>query len=276
MEGFSSPSLGNAIGLIFRIEELKIEHGKWKMQRMERVRILGIPIDAVMMNEAVLRVGNMLKSAGQHHVMTPNSEMLVEGQRNPAFRAVMQSATLNLPDSVGILRAARWVGQEIAERVSGVDFVEQLCGKLDQNVPVFFLGGRGGVGERARDKLGMKNAELRIVGTYEGSPRDADAEDIIQRVNSSGAHLLLVAYGAPQQDLWIAKHFSKMPCVRVAIGVGGTFDFLSGRITRAPKWMQHMGLEWLWRLCKEPQRWKRMIHATIVFPFLVITKTERH
>jgi N-acetylglucosaminyldiphosphoundecaprenol N-acetyl-beta-D-mannosaminyltransferase len=252
-----------------------MDNKKWKMQHVKRVHILGIPIDPVTMDEAIDRVVEMLAGTAQHHVMTPNSEMLVEAHRHPAFKAVLQKSDLNLPDSAGVVWAARRQRQRMPERVSGVDFVEQLSKKLSVDNPVLLLGGRNGVAENAAQKLRMKNEELRIAAVYEGSPREEDASEIIRQVNASGAVLLLVAYGAPAQDLWIARHLSHMPNVRVAIGVGGTFDFLSGRIQRAPQWMQHIGLEWLWRLCKEPRRWKRIFRAAVVFPFYVLMQRSQ-
>ena len=242
---------------------------------MERVYILGVPIDIVMMEEAVARVLKMLQGTAQHHVMTPNSEMLVEAQRNPAFKEVLLKSSFNLPDSAGLLWAARRQGQKLPERVSGVDFVEQLCQISTADTPVFLLGGRDGVAAKASEQLARSNEQLRVVGTYEGSSREEGASDSILRVNASGARLLLVAFGAPVQDLWIAKHLSGMPNIRVAVGVGGTFDFLAGKIRRAPKWMRSLGLEWLWRFILQPQRIGRIFTAVIVFPFLVLTSKKR-
>lgn len=248
---------------------------------MERVHILGVPIDPVIMGEAIDRVQTMLQGTAQHHVMTPNSEMLVEAERNPAFAKVLQEGALNLPDSTGLLWAARRQGRRIPERVSGVDFVELLCGALKGDVPVFFLGGRNGAAKKAAEKLAMRNEpacpagrQLAIAGFFEGSSRDADALEIIHHVNASGAKLLLVAYGAPQQDLWIAQHLSKMPSVRVAMGVGGTFDFLSGNVRRAPQWMRVIGIEWLWRVILQPWRMKRIWTAVVLFPLLVLTSKK--
>ncbi len=253
-----------------------MDNEKWKMQHVERVHILGIPVDSVTLSQAIDQVTAMLAGSAQHHIMTPNSEMLLESKRNAAFREVLLRSSLNLPDSAGVLWAAQRQGQHLPERVSGVDFVEKLCAVLHEGVPVFFLGGRNGAAKQAAEKLRMKNEELIIAGEFEGSPHDAEADDIIRRVNASGAKLLLVAYGAPQQDLWIAQHLSSMPYIRVAMGVGGTFDFLSGRIQRAPQCMQRMGLEWLWRLCKEPRRWKRIFRATVVFPYYVLKQCSNN
>lgn len=239
---------------------------------MEPVHILGVPIDAITMEQAILRVQEMLKGSTQCHVMTPNNEMLVEAHRNPAFKEILQKSAINLPDSTGLLWAARRSGQRIPERVSGVDFAEKLCAGLSSDVPVFFLGGRNGVAKKAAEKLRIENKKLRIAGAIEASPQEEDAQNIIQQVNDSGARLLLVAYGAPKQDLWIAKHLSQMPNIRVAIGVGGTFDFLAGNVRRAPKWMRSMGLEWLWRVILQPWRIRRIFTAIVVFPLFVLCK----
>lgn len=111
---------------------------------------------------------------------------------------------------------------------------------------------------------------------HEGSPREVDAQEIVDRVNASGAKLLLVAYGAPTQDLWIAKHLSQMPTVRVAMGVGGTFDFLSGNVQRAPRFMRSIGMEWLWRVILQPWRIKRIWTAVVTFPVLVLTSKKQN
>lgn len=236
---------------------------------MQRVSILGVPIDPVTQDEAIMRLSQMLSSGGKHHVMTPNNEMIVEAQKNSTFKSLLQSSELNLPDSTGLLWAAARTGQHLPERVTGVDTVERLLRSLSSEHPVFFLGGRKGVGERAAKKCAMNNGQCSIT-TFEGSPAEEDAAEIIKRINDSGAHLLLVAYGAPAQDIWINQHIMQLTSVRVAIGIGGTFDFLSGSIKRAPKWMQRSGIEWLWRLILQPSRIGRIFTAVIRFPLLVL------
>lgn len=237
---------------------------------MLRIEILGIPIDPLTTAGAVARIYSLLDGQTQSHVMTPNSEMLVEASRNDRFRSVLRSSALNLPDSAGLLWAARRMGFVFPERVTGVDTVVRLCSELTEAHPVFLLGGRWGVGNRASEILKERNPRLVIAGTYEGSPTAEEAVSIIQRINETQPHLLLVAYGAPAQDLWIADHLREMPGVRVAMGVGGTFDFLAGLRKRAPHRMQQLGLEWLWRLFQEPSRIGRIWNAVVVFPFLVL------
>jgi N-acetylglucosaminyldiphosphoundecaprenol N-acetyl-beta-D-mannosaminyltransferase len=236
---------------------------------MQRVLILGVPIDPVTQDEAVLRISQMLSDGGKHHVMTPNNEMLVKASSNETFKSLLQSSELNLPDSVGLLWAAKRTGQRLPERVTGVDTVERILLSLSSGCPVFLLGGRKGVGRKAAQKLKAQNPKLNVT-TFEGSPSQEDAVEIIKRINDSGACLLLVAYGAPAQDLWINQHLLNLTSVRVAMGIGGTFDFLSGSIKRAPKWMQCAGLEWVWRLLMQPTRIGRIYTAVIRFPLLVL------
>ncbi len=242
---------------------------------MSRVLLLGVPVDPVTQEEAVVRLRWFLQEAGQRHVVTPNSEMLVLAAKNSAFHALLRRSALNLPDSSGLLWMARWTGQKIAERVTGVDTVVRLCDVLDEQCPVFLLGGGEGIGLRARARLEACNPRLRVVGTYAGSPRDEEAEEVLRRINDAQPHVLFVAFGAPLQDIWIDRHMARMPSVRVAMGVGGTFDFLAGARKRAPLFVQSAGLEWLWRLLHEPRRFWRIRNAVVVFPWLVFRYGRR-
>ena len=237
---------------------------------MNRVYILGVPIDAVTMHEALARAVAMLADGGKYHIATPNNEILLKAQKNSALKSVLQTTALNIPDSVGLLWAAKRKGQPLSERVTGVDFTEKLCRKLTKDQPVFFLGGYKGTGKKAAEALQKMNPHLVIAGVYEGAPSEKDAPEIIKRINDSGAMLLLVAYGAPAQELWINQHVMNLVSIRVAIGIGGTFDFLSGRIKRAPKLMRSVGLEWFWRLLQQPTRIVRMWNAVIIFPVKVL------
>ena len=235
---------------------------------MQRVLILGVPIDPVTQDEAVQRLSQMLTDGSKHHVMTPNNEMLVKASKDRTFKSLLQSSELNLPDSMGLLWAAKRTGQLLPERVTGVDTVERVLLSLSSGCPVFLLGGRKGVGRRALEKMQKENSNL-VGEAFEGSPSEEDAPNIIKKINDSGARLLLVAYGSPAQDFWINQHLLNLTSVRVAMGIGGTFDFLSGSIKRAPKWMQSSGLEWVWRLLMQPLRIGRIYTAVIRFPLLV-------
>ncbi len=249
----------------------------------DRVVLLGVPIDAVTSDEAVEALMGFLKSGhlarffhvgGQYHVMTPNSEMLVEASRNEEFKKLLNQSSLNLPDGVGLLMMAKMTGQHLPERVTGVDTVARLCEKLPERHSVFLLGAGKGVAERAAKVIKKTNPELTIAGTFSGSPCDEDAPDIVARIRKVKPHVLFVAFGAPAQDLWIHKYLKELPSVRVAMGVGGTFDLLAGKQKRAPKWMCKVGLEWLARLIRQPKRFRRIFNAVVVFPLLVMTKKQ--
>jgi len=240
-----------------------------------KVSLIGVPIDPVRPRDAVEKIFEMLSSTEKNHVMTPNNEMLVQASGNESFHSVLCASSLNLPDSTGLLFAAALTGQRLPARVTGVDTVTELCKRLTDDYPVFFLGSAPGVAERAAQKLKSMNSSLKIAGTYAGSPSSEEAHGIINRINESNAVLLLVAYGSPAQDIWIAKHISSLQNIRVAMGVGGTFDFISGKTRRAPKMIRTIGLEWLWRLILQPLRIGRILTAVVVFPLLILRYGKR-
>ncbi|MCK5016722.1 MAG: WecB/TagA/CpsF family glycosyltransferase [Candidatus Peribacteraceae bacterium] len=241
-----------------------------------RILFLGVPIDSLTQKEAIQHIKSLLLLDGQHHVVTPNSEMIVEASRNSNFHDLLNKTELNLPDSAGLLFAAKLIGQNLPERVTGVDTVRKLCAELDEFNTVFLLGAQDGVAERTAEVLISENPNLQIVGCLSGSPKPEDAEQLISIINKSSPSLLLVAYGAPTQDFWIDKYLSRIPSVKVAMGVGGTFDFIAGKIRRAPKIIQKLYLEWLWRLCLEPRRIGRIFTAVVVFPVLIIFSRNKH
>ena len=247
--------------------------GRWSSSNisiMSRIMLLEIPIDAVTRTGAVERLQTMLVSSKPHHVMTPNSEMLVAAQKDEHFRRVLQRSDLNLPDSQGIVWMAAYTGHVVPERVTGIDTVIAFCATLTEADSIFLLGAAPGVASIAAVALANRNPHLKIAGTFSGSPSENDAAAIVEQINAAHPHILFVAYGAPAQDIWIAKHLKNMPSVRIAMGVGGTFDFLAGTQKRAPKIMQRFGFEWLWRLVREPSRLPRILNAVLVFPWLVI------
>jgi N-acetylglucosaminyldiphosphoundecaprenol N-acetyl-beta-D-mannosaminyltransferase len=242
---------------------------------MERIYILGVGIDPVSRVQALEMLLGFLEDDAQRHVMTPNSEMIVEAQHHSQFFTLLNRSALNLPDSAGLLWAARRLGKEIPERVPGVDIVGDLCGALSSEHPVFFLGAREGVAQKAAAALKARNPNLTIAGCHGGSPSESDAAAIIEMINQSDARVLFVAYGAPKQDVWIDRYLKDMPKICIAMGVGGTFDFLAGTQKRAPQWIGKSGLEWAWRFTHEPSRYKRMWNAVIRFPLLVLLAKHR-
>jgi N-acetylglucosaminyldiphosphoundecaprenol N-acetyl-beta-D-mannosaminyltransferase len=224
-----------------------------------RLRILGVPVDAVTEGEAVAWVRAAMEQPGGRQIVTVNPEFLVRARSDPAFRAVLEAADLAIPDGAGLLWAARRRNQVIPQRVAGVDLIEALAGEAERTGwRFFFLGARPGVAQAAAAALQRRHPGLTVCGTLAGSPSPSDDAATAAAVRTARTDLLLVAFGAPAQDLWIARNLERSGA-RVAMGVGGAFDFISGQIKRAPDWMRRRGLEWLYRLGQEPWRWRRML-----------------
>jgi len=235
-----------------------------------RVVILGVAIDDVLMDEAIAAVARFIDEGGPHQIVTVNPEFVMEARRNRAFRRVLAAADLATPDGFGIILAARWRGTPLRGRVTGIDLTERIAAEAARRGwSLFLLGAAPGVAERAAAVLQRANPGLRIAGCYAGSPRPADEPPIRERIIAARPDVLLVAYGHPAQDLWIARN---QPLLRVpvAIGVGGTFDELAGVVPRAPALMQRLGLKWLYRLIVQPWRWRRIMTAAPLFLWTVL------
>ena len=207
-------------------------------------------------------------------VCTVNPEFIMTARRHAAFAQALAAADLCTPDGVGVLWAARLVGVSLAERVTGSDGIHRLCERAAaQGWRVFFLGAAPGVAERAAAELTRLYPGLHVAGTYGGSPAESDWPQIRQRLTAAPADLLFVAYGHPRQDIWIHQHREELP-IAVALGVGGAFDFVAGITPRAPLWLRRLGLEWLYRLARQPWRWRRMA-ALPLFALLVFVERAR-
>jgi N-acetylglucosaminyldiphosphoundecaprenol N-acetyl-beta-D-mannosaminyltransferase len=223
------------------------------------VDILGIRIDNLTNDEALARMEQFIQDGHPHLVTTVNPEFVVAAQTDTAFAQILNRADLNLPDGQGLLWAARVLGSPLEERVTGVDTVVRLAGLAAQRgYGVYLLGAAEGVAETTARILERRFPGLRVVGAYAGSPAPEEDEAIVERIRRADPQLLFVAYGAPQQEKWIARNLSRLQ-TPVAMGVGGAFDFISGKTSRAPKWVQSLGLEWLHRLALQPWRWRRMM-----------------
>lgn len=239
------------------------------MQPLHSITLLDVRVDDVTMDQALDMIAAFIDQGGPHHVVTVNPEFVMAAQRDPAFRAVLNAAQLAVPDGVGLNVAARWTGQQLRGRVPGVELCERLAAlSAQRGYRIYLLGAAPGVAQTTAAVLERRFPGVVIVGCFAGSPRLEDEAEIRERIRVARPDLLLVAYGAPQQDLWIARQ-QPMLKIPVALGVGGTFDFLSGRVVRAPGWMRRLGLEWLFRLIRQPWRWRRIWTAVVRFPLSV-------
>src|SRR6266545_2820311 len=212
-----------------------------------RIGILGVAVDDLTEEEALERIAGLIAAGGPHQVVTVNPEFIMEARRNSASRRVLAAADMATADGFGLLLVARWRGMPFRGRVTGVALVERLAAlAAARGWSLFLLGAAPGVAERAAEALRRAQPAMRA------------------RIAAARPDVLLVAYGHPAQDLWIARN---QPLLRVpvAIGSGGTFDYLAGVAPRAPAWVRRLGLEWLYRLLRQPRRWRRILVAVPLF-----------
>jgi exopolysaccharide biosynthesis WecB/TagA/CpsF family protein len=234
--------------------------------------ILGCPVSRVTYGEWLDLIAEWVRSGGFHHVVTLNPEMIMIARRDPVFRVVVERADLTPPDGVGLLIAARLRGELLPERVTGSDGVPLIAERAArEGWRLFLLGAAEGVARSAADELIRRCPGLQIAGVYAGSPDPAEEDSLVARINAANADILLVAYGAPEQDKWIARCSARLK-VKMAMGVGGALDFIAGVVPRAPERWRRAGVEWLYRLIRQPWRWRRMLRLP---QFLILALLER-
>lgn len=232
-----------------------------------RVALLGITIANETLSGAVDRIAQLAAGPRASQVSFVNADCFNIAARDADYRRVLDRSALVLADGIGVRLALDWfVGTPLRDNVNGTDMFPRLCDAAAKlGLPVFFLGGQPGIAERVAENACKRVPGLQIAGVQDGffAPEDTDA--VLADINRSGARILLVAMGAPRQEAWIAQHLAQLN-VGVAIGVGGLFDFYSGRIARAPGWMREIGLEWVYRLLQEPGRmWRRYVVGNPLF-----------
>lgn len=234
------------------------------------VSILGLPIHAVTTRETLEWMAAAIAERRPRQICTANPEFVMRAQRDSEFREVLKGADLVLPDGVGLLWAARWLGARLPERVAGSDLIYRIAeGGAARGWRLYLLGAAEGVAEKTAHLLAARCPGLNVVGTFAGSPAASEANGLIARIRAAQPDVLLVAYGAPQQDVWIARYRNRLN-VPVSMGVGGTFDFVAGVAQRAPLWVRRLGLEWLHRLWWQPWRARRIFTAAVLFPLAVL------
>lgn len=263
---------------------------------MKIIEILGIKVNNVDYQEAIAKIEEFIKSGKPHQICTVNPEYIMAAQKDEEFREILNKADLCLPDGAGLLWASRFLAKKrsaisdqrlaiIQERVTGVDLIWKLAELSEKRgYSIYLLGAGPGVAEQTALVLRTKYPLLKIVGASEGIPQldqsrgaildiDQFEKDLITQISNLKPQILLVAFGHPKQDKFIAKYKKELR-IPVMIGVGGAFDFISGRRKRAPKWMRTIHLEWLFRLILEPHRLNRIITATIKFPWAVVRQAH--
>lgn len=237
-------------------------------QRSSRIELFGIPLDNLTMVEAVAAVVQRLEGGQPQQICFVNADCANIARRDPRYLEALHRAGLVFADGIGMRLAGAALKTPIRDNVNGTDLFPRLCAALEgTGKGLYLLGARPGVAEGVCDWIASHYPGVHLAGCQHGFFPPEDEPAVIRRIADSGADVLLVAFGAPRQELWIDRHLDELG-VRVAAGVGGLFDFYSGRIPRAPRWVRRLGMEWLYRLYQEPGRlWKRYLLGNPVFLF---------
>lgn len=231
--------------------------------------VLGVLYDNVTMQEALERGAALLEADAPAYCVTPNAEMAYEALHDEAFRAVLNGASLVLPDGAGVVLGAKILKTPLKQKVAGIEFAQNLLPILEETGKrLFLLGSKPGVAELAAEKMLQKHPKLCVCGTMDGYFKD-DSE-AVARINAARADVVFVCLGAPKQEYFMQKHAPELN-VRLMIGLGGTLDGIAGTVKRAPRWMIRLQLEWLYRLIKQPSRLGRMMRLP-KFVFAAIKK----
>lgn len=232
-----------------------------------RVDILGVEFDRVALLGATEEISQRLAAGRRTFVITANPEFVMLCRRDPEVAAIAATADLVIPDGTGALVASRLLGDPLPGRAPGRLLVERLAAVArERGLSLYLLGAAPGVADRAGAALVARHPGLRIAGTHDG---DADSSAAVAEVAAARPDLLFVAFGMPKQERWIARHLDGLPTVKLAVGVGGSLDYLAGTAKPPPRLIHAIGLEWLWRLARDPKRWRRQ-RVLPVFAVLVV------
>lgn len=266
---YDETARGNA-GLIVRAALGGLLAGRGERATPDRFTLFGVPIVNTTLNEAIDGIIRRAHGNSTKLLAFVNPDCLNIAYTHSDYHAVLNRADEVWPDGIGIQVGCRILGLSLRENVNGTDMFPRLCKRAAQEgLSLYLLGAKPGIAQLAAENMQIRFPELKIAGTRDGYFPPEEEPAVIEAINQSGAAILLVAFGAPRQELWLARHQTALR-PRVLIGVGGLFDFYSGRIPRAPVWMREIGLEWTWRLLQEPGRmWRRYIIGNPVFLYRV-------
>ena len=227
-----------------------------------KTEILGVRFDNLTQQEAAQRGRQLLEEDKFHYVVTPNPEFLLAAEKDPEFRRVLNAADLVLPDGIGVVYSAKILGTPLKERVPGIEFAEAMLSALnDMGGRLYLLGAKPGVAEEAGRRICARYPDLILCGTHDGYFKDEQA--ILPEIAAAKPDLLFVCLGAPKQEKWMAR-WGQHTGAKLAIGLGGCLDVFAGNVQRAPERWQKLGLEWAYRLKKEPKRIGRMAKLPLV------------
>lgn len=222
-----------------------------------KTTVLGVAYDNITMAEALARGRELLAGSETAYCVTPNAEMAYEAMHDPEFCSILNGASLVLPDGAGVILGAKIVRTPLKEKVAGIDFAQNMLAVFEETGSrLYLLGSKPGIAELAAEKMLQKHPKLCICGIRDGYFQD-EAE-VVQAINEAKADAVYVCLGSPKQERFMYAHRGELNA-RLLVGLGGTLDGIAGTVKRAPKWMIRLQLEWLYRLIKEPKRFKRML-----------------
>lgn len=229
------------------------------MDNIASQTVLGCRVDVVDSDTATDVILRAARERSAAQVVTLGTEMVVYAQRDSSYRDVVNRSALCVCDTVGLLKVLQARGARLSDRVTGVELIEHICARAArEGISIYLLGGAQGVAQQAADELLRRYPGLQIAGTRNGYFGDAESAGVTTAIRETGAHIVFAALGFPRQEFWLSEHLRETGC-GAGIGVGGSFDVLSGRVERAPEAWRRFGLEWLYRLVREPKRWRRQL-----------------
>ena len=242
------------------------------MTEITQTTVLGIPFDSMTVDQALDMLERYLDEPTNHVIVTPNPEGVMQATRNPAFKDALLAADLRLADGTGVVLASRYLRNPLPERVRGVDSIFTLLDRLaskDRKTTAYFLGGAPGTTEKAKANMEARYPNLSVIGHHHGFFSASDEPAILDELNQLKPDILLVCIGMPRAEIWAATH-RNIPA-RLTLCLGGTLDIMAGNAKIAPSLMRKLGLEWLYRLIRQPSRIKRQLDIPR-FVFAVIRK----
>ena len=230
-----------------------------------RTDILGVGFDDLTLEEAAAAGASLVEDQGFHYAVTPNPEFLLAARKDQPFRQALLDADLVLADGVGVVYSAKLLGRPLKGRVPGIEFAQALMGWMAKHGKrLFLLGAKPGVAELAAANLRDRYPGLILCGTHDGYFKED--EPVVQAIRESGADVVFVCLGAPKQEFWMVEH-GPATGAHLMVGLGGSLDVFAGVVDRAPEGFQKLGLEWLYRLMKEPKRFGRMAKLPLVLVY---------
>lgn len=264
-------AVGGIFGAIWIVYTFKYKKAPMNGEN-RKPRLWGVTVDNISLNYALSRVQHWIKTdRTPHMIVTPDALASLRSRTDARYRRIVRNAGLVLPDGAGLIGALRLVGTPIQERIPGVEFTEHLCRRAaSEGWRVWMLGGEPGVADAAAAKLIEKFPGLIVTGTCDGYFKEEETETICKTIRESKADILFVGLGVPKQEYWLEKHLESTGAV-VGMGIGGSMDVISGRLTRAPKMWQKCGMEWLYRVIQEPWRWRRISKLPVFVWYLILT-----